>query len=280
MFPSTSSSSDVSSRSRSLGKGVEFEEKQDEKGLLLTETNSLLEAMEFGTKTFTNFQDLEKSASSMFVAIYERMFGSRLKNIVRVPSKPEDYAKNCQNVIDALESSVFNVDMSHVNGKNISSGDIKSIRYLVQVFMEILESLSEDQSSFDSKKLVRMASDSDPDRRVQDMSKRKSVIEEEEEINTSKIKVTKPSLDFGSVSSVSIALDNTSSIGDVDNGQTTKDISSTAALKYKLALKEHLQDLRQRELQSRKRMEREMNGKKYKEHLDKVSCDRVLYLKY
>ena len=55
------------------------------------------------------------------------------------PIAIEDRAKNCQAVIDALASEVLDVDLTHITGKSVISGDRISIRNLLEIFAGLLE---------------------------------------------------------------------------------------------------------------------------------------------
>ena len=73
----------------------------------------------------------------MFVAIFEAMFQVRLKGIIRKPSQVKDYEYNAQAVIDALGSSILNMDLSHISGSSIVKGDAHAIMNLVDIFVGI-----------------------------------------------------------------------------------------------------------------------------------------------
>jgi hypothetical protein len=75
----------------------------------------------------------------MFVAIFEAMFQVRLKGIVRKPSHLKDYERNAQGVIDALGTSILNMDLSHISGVSIVKGDASAIMNLVDIFVGISE---------------------------------------------------------------------------------------------------------------------------------------------
>ena len=75
----------------------------------------------------------------MFVAIFEAMFQVRLKGIIRKPSHVKDYEHNAQGVIDALGTSILNMDLSHISGSSIVKGDAHAIMNLVDIFVGISE---------------------------------------------------------------------------------------------------------------------------------------------
>ena len=62
---------------------------------LINDTNLLLQSVGL-TTPFLAFPDLRAHASSMFVAIFQKMFQVRLKGINISPYSPSDYVKNVQ----------------------------------------------------------------------------------------------------------------------------------------------------------------------------------------
>ncbi|GMH62589.1 hypothetical protein TrRE_jg10946, partial [Triparma retinervis] len=110
-----------------------------EESLILANTNALLKSVGVAAKPISRFAELRKSASSMFVAIFEAMFQVRLKGIIRKPSQVKDYEHNAQAVIDALGSSILNMDLSHISGSSIVKGDAHAIMNLVDIFVGISE---------------------------------------------------------------------------------------------------------------------------------------------
>ena len=52
-----------------------------------------------------NFEDLQRTASSMFVGIFEKMFNVDLKHAVRKPSMVAHYIKNAKIVIHGMKHS-------------------------------------------------------------------------------------------------------------------------------------------------------------------------------
>ncbi len=87
-------------------------------------------------KSIRRIDELQKSASSMFVAIFEALFHVQLVDIVRHPRSLQDYVANAEAVVDAL-SLVFNMSLSHIKGKDIGTGDITAIRNLVDILVGI-----------------------------------------------------------------------------------------------------------------------------------------------
>jgi len=82
--------------------------------LILKNTNELLRSVGVASKKIVHFSELQKSASSMFVAIFETMFQVKLKGVIRKPSHVKDYEHNAQAVITALGKSILSMDLSHI----------------------------------------------------------------------------------------------------------------------------------------------------------------------
>ena len=107
--------------------------------LILRNTNELLRSVGVASKKISHFSELQKSASSMFVAIFEAMFQVRLKGVIRKPSHVKDYEHNAQAVITALGNSILSMDLSHISGASIVNGDSHAIMNLVDIFVGISE---------------------------------------------------------------------------------------------------------------------------------------------
>lgn len=99
-------------------------------------TNALLREVGISTKYIT-LGELQESASSMFVAIFEALYDVRLEGVVRKPTKSSDYVHNAQLVLDALSQSLKGVNVSHITSQGICSGDVVEIQHLVEIFRSI-----------------------------------------------------------------------------------------------------------------------------------------------
>lgn len=99
-------------------------------------TNSLLREVGISTKYIT-LGELQESASSMFVAIFEALYDVRLEGVVRKPTKSSDYVHNAQLVLDALSQSLKGVNVGHITAHGICSGDVVEIQHLVEIFRSI-----------------------------------------------------------------------------------------------------------------------------------------------
>ncbi|CAN0090648.1 unnamed protein product, partial [Phaeothamnion confervicola] len=93
----------------------------EEEQSILASINTLLDRVGISAKPIRSFEELRKSASSMFVAIFEAMFHMRMPGIVRRPARVSDYVHNAQLVVDALASD--DLDLSHITGEAIVRGD-------------------------------------------------------------------------------------------------------------------------------------------------------------
>ncbi|KAL4114166.1 hypothetical protein PRIC2_014846 [Phytophthora ramorum] len=116
---------------------------------LLTDTNALLSKMGFGDRAFANPADLVASVSSMSVALYEKLFQFRLRDVERVPRTRQDYEHNAQLVADALrgallEQSVDGDSVDQLRGDRLCAGDLGSIRRLLRMLEQVYALLFEE----------------------------------------------------------------------------------------------------------------------------------------
>ena len=108
-----------------------------EESVILSNTNALLRAVGIDTKPMSAFEELRKSASSMFVAIFEAMFNRTLAGVERQPTHTGDYVLNAQHVIDALAGSILHMPLAHITGESIVRGESAAIINLIDIFMLI-----------------------------------------------------------------------------------------------------------------------------------------------
>jgi hypothetical protein len=92
--------------------------------------------------------ELRRVASSLFVALYERLFGMRLEGIIRHPTTKADYVVNAQRVIDSLSQQI-KMDLQHITGPNIVDGNLQALSNLVHIFFHIVNITTGSQSSSD-----------------------------------------------------------------------------------------------------------------------------------
>lgn len=96
--------------------------------------NELLRRIVGDHAPFSNEDDLQESASSMFVAIFETMMDIRLKQVHREPEFSWQYGENAQSVIDGL-SHKLGLGLDHIDSGLIAEGDLDHIGALVEVFL-------------------------------------------------------------------------------------------------------------------------------------------------
>lgn len=106
-------------------------------GDLLANTNKLLAAVGISAKTILSLEELTRVASSMFVAVFEALFHLRIEDVIRNPVTKEDYEKNAQLVVDYLSEQI-QMDLKHITGKSIVSGDVKALSNLVHILARIV----------------------------------------------------------------------------------------------------------------------------------------------
>lgn len=104
--------------------------------VLVTDTNILLRCAGI-TKNIIDVNELSRVASSVFVAIFEGLFQLELSGVRRVPTTTEDYIHNAQCVIDGLSTRI-KMDLRHITGDSIVSGDVRSISNLANILLRIV----------------------------------------------------------------------------------------------------------------------------------------------
>ena len=60
------------------------------------------------------------------------------------PQGNKDRIRNCQAVIDCLANEVLEIDLSHIEGRDIVDGNIAAIANLLEIFMGLLEYIYEE----------------------------------------------------------------------------------------------------------------------------------------
>jgi hypothetical protein len=113
-----------------------LEKKVDSYDHLLEETNDLLVRVGISSKKISSIEELSRVSSSMFVAVYESLFRTRLEGINRNPQTKEEYTSNVQIVIDELSDQI-QIDLKHINGEDIANGDVRTISNLLRIFARI-----------------------------------------------------------------------------------------------------------------------------------------------
>ncbi|GBG29727.1 Centrosomal protein of 95 kDa [Hondaea fermentalgiana] len=100
---------------------------------IVQRTNDLFVKLNITTRPIQAFEELQKSASSMFVAIFETLFNVRLKNVIRKPRVVTDYITNANLVMTALSESLP-IDLSFLSGEDIYRGDPVQIHHMLSIF--------------------------------------------------------------------------------------------------------------------------------------------------
>lgn len=135
------SDDDVGSGSRASS-SLSGEPQMHEQGVMLddvtaerivSDTNRLFVQLGIDAKPIPSFAELQRSASSMFVAIFEKFFQVRLRNVKRKPRVVTHYVQNAQLVINAL-SAMLSIELSHITGESIYAGEPDKIIQLMDIF--------------------------------------------------------------------------------------------------------------------------------------------------
>jgi len=109
----------------------------EDEDVLLSNTNKLLSAVGISAKRIKSTEELSRVASSLFVAIFESLFHEKIVGVIRTPKSIDDYEKNAQLVIDSLSDQI-QLDLKHINGRSIVTGDIRVLSNLVHILLRIV----------------------------------------------------------------------------------------------------------------------------------------------
>lgn len=109
----------------------------DDSSVLLSNTNKLLSAVGISAKKISTTDELSRVASSLIVAVFESLFHQRVDGVIRNPRSKEDYEKNAQLIIDSLSDQI-QVDLKHITGRSIVSGDLRVLSNLVHILVRIV----------------------------------------------------------------------------------------------------------------------------------------------
>lgn len=105
---------------------------------LVKKVNTLLRLVGISAEGETvGVMEFRRVASSIFVALFEKIFSTRLEGIIRNPSTKSDYVVNSQNVIDSLSNQI-QIDLQHISGLSIVNGDLRALSNLVHIFFRII----------------------------------------------------------------------------------------------------------------------------------------------
>uniref|UniRef100_A0A7S2WBU4 DUF5745 domain-containing protein n=1 Tax=Mucochytrium quahogii TaxID=96639 RepID=A0A7S2WBU4_9STRA len=119
--------------------------KDDFHEAIVRRTNELFVKLNITTRPIQAFEELQKSASSMFVAIFETLFNVRLKNVIRKPRVVTDYITNAELVMTALSESLP-VDLSYLSSEAIYRGEPKHIHHMLSIFESLWAQLFQGES--------------------------------------------------------------------------------------------------------------------------------------
>jgi hypothetical protein len=105
--------------------------------------------------------ELLRVASSIFVALFEKLFTIRLDGVIRNPTTKSDYVVNAQRVVDGLAQQI-QMDLQHITGLSIVNGDLQALSNLVHIFFHIVsitnagsQSSSESHNAHDMPRQLR-----------------------------------------------------------------------------------------------------------------------------
>ncbi|XP_019643707.1 PREDICTED: centrosomal protein of 95 kDa-like [Branchiostoma belcheri] len=83
----------------------------------------------------------------LLVSLYEGILGDKPPDCIVDPLTKEDHIHNVQSVIDSLALDYLHVNLSHITGEGVVSGDTESIRNLLEIFEGLFEYLAEEIES-------------------------------------------------------------------------------------------------------------------------------------
>ncbi|XP_066291913.1 centrosomal protein of 95 kDa-like [Branchiostoma lanceolatum] len=83
----------------------------------------------------------------LLVSLYEGILGDKPPDCIVDPLTKEDHIHNVQSVIDSLALDYLHVNLSHITGEGVVSGDAESIRNLLEIFEGLFDYLAEEIES-------------------------------------------------------------------------------------------------------------------------------------
>ena len=104
---------------------------------VLSAANNLLAHIGLNTKKISSIDELQRVASSYFVAVHESIFKEKVPGIIRNPQTRDQYVSNAQLIVDTL-CSRYNLDLIHITGEAIVSGQLNAILNLIQLLFWIV----------------------------------------------------------------------------------------------------------------------------------------------
>ncbi|KAJ1421709.1 hypothetical protein B484DRAFT_481104 [Ochromonadaceae sp. CCMP2298] len=122
----------------------------DDSSVLLANTNKLLSAVGISAKKIISTDELSRVASSLFVAVFESLFHQKIEGVIRNPQTKDEYERNAQLVVDSLSDQI-QLDLKHITGGSIVSGDVRVLSNLVHILVRIVSLTSQESlTSYDS----------------------------------------------------------------------------------------------------------------------------------
>lgn len=108
---------------------------------VLPRANTLLATVGVRSPPIQSLAELQQSASSMFVAVFEAIFQIRLREIIRRPQHRGDWVNNAEVVIGKLRTFPLARDRlpAGMSGEQIVAGDLRAIALLVDVFTSVAD---------------------------------------------------------------------------------------------------------------------------------------------
>ena len=117
---------------------ADFAELEQFESQLIKKVNNLLRLVGISSDgEAVGVSEFRRVASSIFVALFEKIFSTRLEGIIRNPSTKSDYVVNAQSVIDGLSNQI-QIDLQHISGLSIVNGDLRALTNLVHIFFRII----------------------------------------------------------------------------------------------------------------------------------------------
>ena len=78
----------------------------------------------------------------MFVLVFENVLHCKLQEKIDPPHSREDNIHNLQSLIDSLAIDILNIDLSHITGEAVVSGDRQALCNLLEIFAGVAEYLA------------------------------------------------------------------------------------------------------------------------------------------
>lgn len=113
---------------------------------LVVSVNELLIMAGITNKRIRTLEHLRNVASSLVVAVYEKLFHARIPGIKRSPKTRDDYVNNAQKAVNALGEKI-SMPLTHINGRKLVGGDLKAIGNFCSICRRIASITGQDSIS-------------------------------------------------------------------------------------------------------------------------------------